>query len=118
MERIEMATRHHVTDLVDLFYEKVRSDATLAPLFAHIDWQNHLPVMYNFWCSLLLGDLSYQGNPFAKHIPLGLNGNHFDCWLRLFHQAVDKHFVGPMAEEAKSRAAQIASFWRWKLEVN
>ena len=50
--------------LVDGFYAKVVEDALLGPVFngfAHVDWPRHLPVMYDFWSSLLLGTTRYHG---------------------------------------------------------
>lgn len=36
-----------------------------------------LPIMYNFWSSMLLGDQSYRGHPFKKHHPCPFNLNTF-----------------------------------------
>ncbi len=112
---MELNTRANIELLVNTFYEKVKTDELLAPVFARIDWPAHLPVMYNFWASMLLGDQSYQGSPFQKHIGLPISSHHFDRWLYLFIQTVDEHFVGPTAEEVKSRAKQIASVFQFKL---
>jgi len=111
--RIE--TRIEIEILVNKFYEKVKADALLAPLFAHVDWPHHLPIMYNFWSSMLLGDQSYQGNPFQKHVPLPLQAQHFDQWLKLFEATVDENFEGDRAQEVKDRARSIARVFQYKL---
>jgi len=114
----EIQTRSDIILLVDRFYEKVKQDQLLAPVFAHLDWPKHLPIMYNFWSSMLLGDQSYQGNPFQKHIGLPIKSQHFDRWLKLFTETVDLNFIGTKADEAKSRAQSIAGIFQHKLGLN
>ncbi len=97
--------------MVDSFYEKVRQDPLIGPIFnetAKVDWDEHLPKLYSFWSDLLLGSDDYRGRPFPPHRPLGLKTEHFDRWLMLFLQTVDDHFFGMKAEEAKNRALRIA----------
>jgi hemoglobin len=117
MERHEINERQDIVLLVNNFYEKVKADHLLGPLFAHVDWPHHLPIMYRFWSSMLLGEQSYQGNPFQKHISLPLEGQHFNRWLELFFQTVDETFVGDRASEVKDRAQSIARVWQHKLNI-
>jgi len=111
----DLNNRINISSLVDLFYEKVRADELLAPVFAHVDWPRHLPVMYNFWSSMLLGDQTYQGNPFQKHINLPIQAEHFNRWLLLFNQTVDENFSGEKANEVKDRARSIAGVFQNRL---
>jgi hemoglobin len=111
----DIATRNDVVKLVDLFYEKVKQDDLLSPVFAHLNWPDHLPIMYNFWSSILLGDRSYLGNPFQKHQGLAITPPHFERWLHLFNETVNTHFEGPIATEARSRANSIASLFQYKM---
>lgn len=111
----DITSRDDIKVLVDSFYQKVNSDELLAPIFSHVDWPKHLPIMYNFWSSMLLGDQSYMGNPFQKHVHLAIDAAHFNTWFELFTQTVDEHFAGPKADEAKSRAQSIAGVWQHKL---
>lgn len=114
----DILTETDIKLLVDSFYDKVNADALLAPVFnefAHVDWPAHLPRMYDFWSSLLLHTSRYQGQPFRKHIPLPIDGAHFDRWLILFHRTVDELFAGPVAEEAKLRARSIAYVFESRL---
>lgn len=112
---MDIASRTEIEVLVNEFYNKVRKDALLAPVFAHLDWPHHLPIMYNFWSSILLGDMSYTGSPFPKHVGLKIDQQHFRQWLILFTETVDTHFSGPVAEEAKARAKTIANVFMHKL---
>lgn len=111
----DISTREDIVLLVDSFYKKVKADELLAPKFQHLDWPKHLPIMYNFWSSMLLGEQSYQGNPFQKHPPLSINASHFERWLKLFTQTVDENFSGSKADETKSRAQSIAGVWQHKM---
>lgn len=111
----DIQSRTDVELLVNEFYAKVNADELLAPVFAHIDWPNHLPIMYNFWSSVLLGDLSYSGNPLAKHLNLAISKNHFSQWLALFTATVDENFEGFNATEAKRRALNVANLFQFKM---
>jgi hemoglobin len=111
----DIQNRTDVQTLVDRFYDRVKADELLAPVFQHVDWPKHLPVMYDFWASMLLGEQSYRGNPFQRHLHLAIGAAHFERWLQLFWQTVDAHFVGDKADEAKSRARSIAMVWQHKL---
>lgn len=111
----DITTRQDIMTLVNMFYEKVKQDNALAPFFAHVNWPKHLPIMCDFWASMLLGERTYMGAPFQKHISLGIASPHFDQWLFLFHQTVNENFIGEKAEEAKQRAASIAGVWQHKL---
>lgn len=113
----DILTRDDIKILVDSFYEKVQADPLIGPVFAHVDWPHHLPTMYNFWSSMLLGDQSYRGNPFQKHLPLAIGGQHFDQWLKLFTETVDDLFTGDKAEEVKMRANNIAGVFQMRMGI-
>jgi hemoglobin len=115
----DIQNRKDIELLVNSFYIKVNHDALLSPVFnefAGVNWETHLPIMYDFWSTMLLGNKSYRGNPFMKHIPLPVNKIHFDRWLQLFLETVEEHYVGEVAEEAKTRARNIAGVFQYKLE--
>jgi hemoglobin len=119
--RPDIHTDEDIKQLIDAFYEKVRSDEVIGYIFndiAQVDWAHHLPKMYAFWQFLLLGQETYQGNPMEVHRRLHekvkLTEAHFDRWLLLFHQTVDELFEGLVAEEAKNRSALIAMTWKPK----
>lgn len=115
----DIEERKDIELLVGSFYAKVNADTLLSPVFneiAAVHWESHLPVMYDFWSTMLLGEKSYRGNPFQKHIPLPVNKLHFERWLQLFLETIDEHFIGPVADEAKTRARNIAHVFQYKLE--
>src|SRR5690349_12351488 len=90
----DITQRDDIKTLVDRFYDKVKADLLLGPAFSHVDWPHHLPVMYDFWSSMLLGDQSYRGNPLQRHLPLAIDKSHFSQWLVLFKETVDENFAG------------------------
>src|ERR1700753_1980085 len=74
--------------LVRAFYERVRDDELLGPVFAARvqDWEPHLRQMVAFWSSVVLMSDAYAGRPMQKHLQLPIDAAHFDRWLDLFSQ--------------------------------
>jgi hemoglobin len=113
--RSDIGARDDIVRLVDAFYDRVRADSLLGPIFdevARVDWAAHLPKMYAFWDSVLFASAGFKGNPLAVHRALArrtpLTNVEFSRWVTLFHETVDSLFAGPMAEEAKTRAVRVA----------
>lgn len=103
---------------VNEFYDKVRRDELLAPVFLQAipgDWQPHLDKMYAFWNTVLFGVSGYKGNPFSKHAPLTIGQDHFERWLKLFAETINAHFEGPVAEDAQKRAGLMAEMFLSRL---
>jgi hemoglobin len=119
IHRSDINDEADVKRLVDTFYDRVNADPLLAAVFndvAQVNWPHHLPIMYRFWSSLLLGTMTYKGQPFPKHLPLPIGKEHFERWLELFKLTVDALFRGVKAEEAKLRAENIAHMFQYRLE--
>lgn len=113
----DIHNRQDIEKLISRFYEKVQADALLAPSFSHVDWDKHLPIMYSFWSSMILGEQSYRGAPFTKHASLPIGREHFNQWLKLFHETVDEFFDGEKATEIKDRAQNIALLFQHKMNL-
>lgn len=112
----DIETREDIMILVNSFYNHVKKDKLIGPIFtevADIDWHTHLPKMYDFWETVLLGKASYSGNTLKVHLDLNhqfkLMGSHFDHWLILFKTTIDEFFEGPNAQQAKNKAESIAT---------
>jgi len=104
--------------LVDSFYEKVRRNEKLSPVFEERiqgDWQPHMEKMYKFWQTILLGDHTYFGSPFTPHALLPVDHAHFTTWLTLFTETLDELFTGEKSEEAKWRAEKMAEMFEYKI---
>jgi hemoglobin len=114
----DIDNRDDVQIFVDRFYEKVKTDPLLGPAFSHVDWVNHLPKMYSFWSSLLLGDKSYNGTPLQHHLNLPIGKEHFHKWLTFFNETIDENFSGDKAKEAKDRALAIAAIFQFKMGLS
>ena len=115
----EIISKEEVETLVDLFYEKIQNDDKLADIFNAIigdHWSQHLEKMYRFWETVLLGQKTYQGNPFVPHANIQVNKTHFDRWIELFVETVDENFHGEKAEESKWRAKKMAEMFQIKME--
>lgn len=119
----DIHTKEDIKLLVNSFYEKVKLNNVLGYIFndiAKVNWENHLPKMYSFWGGLLLGERGFTGNPMQKHIELSklteLTEKEFSEWLNLFNQTVDELFNGNKADEAKSRASNIARLMLFKIQ--
>lgn len=96
--------------LVRSFYACVRNDDLLGPVFAAriSDWEPHLQKMFAFWSSVALMTGRYHGRPMAKHLPLPIDGRHFDRWLTLFAETAHDVCPVPAAEHFIERAHRIA----------
>ncbi len=96
--------------LVRGFYARVREDATLGPIFAARieDWEPHLQRMCAFWSSVVLMSGRYHGQPMRKHLPLPIDGRHFDHWLSLFETAARELCPPEAADHFIDKAHRIA----------
>lgn len=105
--------------LVDKFYERIRIDDLLGPIFEsklHGNWDKHLSKMYDFWNTILFSKGSYKGSPFEQHRELPVHKEHFDRWLSLFEETIDQYFEGKNAKEALLRAKTIGWTFLSKIE--
>lgn len=117
----DITSREDIILMVNTFYEHVQKDAELDHMFngvAKLDWDAHLPKMYDFWESIIFKNAVYKGNPMRVHKQLHgmqhLTPSMFETWLKLFHLNMDNLFEGPNAFEAKTRAQSIATMIQLK----
>ncbi|MBN9022274.1 MAG: group III truncated hemoglobin [Rhizobiales bacterium] len=96
--------------LVRAFYDRVRADALIGPVFAAriADWEPHLQQMFAFWSSVALSTGRYQGAPMRKHLFLPIDSRHFDRWLALFEATAAEVCPPRAAEHFIVRARRIA----------
>ena len=112
-----------IEQLVGNFYSKVLEDETISRFFKDhmtIQLEDHLPVMYNFWTSVILNTANYKGNPIVSHIQLNrkaeLKDIHFAKWLELWDQTIDTLFSGKNADTAKQKAKLMATLMKHKID--
>lgn len=118
----DIADRDDIRDLVVTFYTRAFQDELLGPIFtdiAKMDLDAHLPVMVEFWSTVLLGERSYRGGAFVPHAELHeqvpLTWQHFTRWMAIWFATVDEHFAGPIADAAKFRAERVAHAFHGRL---
>jgi hemoglobin len=101
-----------VRDLVFAFYDRIRADATLGPIFDGVigdRWDAHLAKMCDFWSSVMLKSGRYEGSPMAAHLRLKtVRPEHFNLWLRLFRQTAGEVCPDDVAALFIERAERIA----------
>ena len=112
MPHLEL-NRESITTLVHTFYDDVRADDMLGPVFnAAIGdhWETHLGRLVDFWCTAMLKTQPFQGNVFAKHMALsGIEPEHFRRWLALFEATAERLFDALTAAEFTLVARRIAA---------
>jgi hemoglobin len=118
----DIENRKDIETLMKAFYAKAIDDATIGHYFTEVvalNLENHLPVICNFWESVLFNQAAYQGNVMQVHQHLhalsAFTGEHFKQWILLFKQTVNEHFKGNNAEKIKQRAESIATVMNVKL---
>lgn len=115
----DIENRSDIELLVNRFYQRVRKDALIGPIFNERignHWAEHLQKLYEFWDSRLLTGATYGGNPLQAHRPLPIGAQHFERWLTLWEQTVNDFFEGSKADEAIEKAHKIGSFFEKRLE--
>ena len=96
-DSVPMLDQARLARLVDRFYDKVRTDPMLGPVFDPVvaDWNHHKALMTSFWSTVVLRTAQYRGNPLAKHRPLDIGGAHFERWLALWRETVREVLPDP-----------------------
>lgn len=115
MTRPDLANRSDVHALLSRFYGQVLVDDVLSEAFTVVrvtGLDTHLPVMCDFWETVLFKAGLYKGSALVVHRHVHqshrLSQRHFVRWLTLWNETVDAMFSGPAAEQAKVQAGRIA----------
>ena len=118
----DIANREDIDLLMNVFYTKLLEDNSINYIFndlVKINMETHLPVIADFWESLLFNRNIYYNNPMKIHLDIQnktpLLKHHFDTWLGYFNSTVDELFEGSMALKAKERALSIATVMQIKI---
>lgn len=122
MVKKDILDRSDISRLLSEFYALALVDPVIGHFFTEViklDLEKHMPVITDFWESVLLDSANYRGNPIQKHLDLNAMSQikkvHFDRWLALFDQCVDSMFDGAIANLAKTRALSIATMMQIKI---
>ncbi|CAN5399701.1 hypothetical protein BH09ACT4_BH09ACT4_06160 [soil metagenome] len=106
------------------FYRAAFADPLIGPVFtdvAHLDLERHLPIMCDFWETVLFNAALYRRNALQVHFVLNarhpLNAEHFDRWLAIWEATLDSLFAGPITERARVQATRIAGSMQRRIEA-
>jgi hemoglobin len=114
----DIATLKDVHFLVDKFYERVKVDPFLGPIFNKRlagKWEMHHKTLCRFWHTVLLRRPDYYGNPVPMHFNMNIDQRHFDQWLVIWTETVDNSFEGIVAERAKLRGLTMGKAFMSKI---
>ncbi len=113
--RADLADRADIEALLRRFYGRVLDDDLLAEPFTEVrakGLDSHIPVMCDFWETVLFRAGRYKGSALHVHRDVHgrtpLSGRHFVRWLTAWQDTVDEMYCGPVAEHAKVQASRIA----------
>jgi len=115
-------TEDNIRLFIDEFYNRVRKDADLGPLFTNAigytdeEWNPHMNKMYDFWSSVMLSTGKYSGNPMKKHTDLpSFEESMFDVWLALFAKTAREFYTESAAKKYIETSERIAQSLRLAL---
>lgn len=119
----DISTREDIFLLVTTFYGKVRKDVLLGPIFNTIvkDWEEHIELLTDFWQTNLFFKKSYLGDPLEKHVEVDrkiggkINEKHFGVWMNLWYKTIDQLYEGDVAQIAKNRARNMATYMHLRI---
>ncbi|MBO9571179.1 MAG: group III truncated hemoglobin [Chitinophagaceae bacterium] len=121
--RQPLDNRDAIDLLVRSFYEKVKKDDLLGDIFnnaENFNWDIHIPIMVDFWETVLLDAAKYKGNTMRKHIELHrrtpLTPAHFERWKQLFYSTLDELFEGPNVKEAHKKVEGIGGLMQHRIQ--
>ena len=70
---MDISSRKDIELLMKNFYDKVKKDDTIGPIFndvAKVNWEHHIPIICDFWETILLDSASYRDNVMEVHLNL------------------------------------------------
>ena len=104
--------RASITVLVHRFYDAIRADPDLGPVFEaelHGRWDAHLERMVDFWSPATKVSRSFRGNVYGKHMALPrIAPHHLKRWLQLWQVHTQAVFAPAPAAELQDIATGVA----------
>lgn len=114
-------TEAALSELVELFYARARSDDLIGPLFneAVQDWPAHLQRLQAFWSSVMLTSGRYRGNPMALHLKhrARLTPAMFDRWLSIWRLTTEVLLPPATALAIQAKAERISESLQLALQL-
>ena len=121
-EKKDIESRQDIELLLTHFYKKAFADNKIGHFFTEVvplDLSIHIPVIADFWESILLGSRGYRKNVMEVHQHIhtlsAIKKQHLDQWVKIFTETVDEWHTGARATLMKQRARSIATLMDLKL---
>jgi hemoglobin len=121
----DIENREDLVLLLNLFYQKAVKDELIGRFFTEVvplDLNTHIPVIADFWESVVFGSRGYRKNVMEVHQHIhqlsSIKKEHLNQWIKLFSETVDELFEGEKAILIKQRAKSIATLMDIKLNHN
>lgn len=118
----DILNREDLELLMKRFYSKALTDTTIGHYFTEVvqlNLEKHLPVITDFWETILFDTGKYYGNTMKVHEDLHnkspFQSIHFNRWIEMFKETVDENFEGNNAEKIKQRAISISTVMNIKM---
>ena len=120
----DIENREDIDTLMWSFYDRMMVDPVIGYIFTHyakLDLTSHLPIIADFWETVLFQKPIYKRGPKAMEVHFDLNKKvqlrkqHFTRWLYLFHHTIDELYYGAKATLAKERSVSIAKLMQNRL---
>ena len=115
MKRHDIQNRTDIQELVVAFYKRAFADELIGHIFTdvmHMDLEAHMPIMCDFWETVIFHTGAYRRNAFEIHRQINhlapLSSVHFQRWEDIWHETVDVMFEGEKANLAKLNASRIS----------
>ena len=118
----DIETRADLEKILQAFYKKAFADDLIGRFFTEVvplDLETHIPVITDFWESVLFGTRGYRKNVMEVHKNIHrlspIHKQHLDRWLKLFQETIDGNYSGERAILMKQRAVSIATLMDIKM---
>ena len=118
----DIETREELEAFLWGFYKKAFADELIGRFFIEVvplDLETHVPIIANFWESVVFNKPSYRRNVMEVHQHIHhlskIKKEHLDRWVKIFTETLDERFEGLKTELMKQRARSIATLMDIKL---
>jgi len=117
----DIENREDIETLMESFYSKALTDELIGYFFtevAPLKMETHMPLIVDFWETVLFGKAAYKGNVMQIHQHIHqlspFKDEHLNRWVEIFKKTVNDLFEGDKAELAKQRGESIATLIKIK----
>lgn len=117
----DIRSREDIVNLLEAFYTKAFADDLIGRFFTEmpLDLETHIPLIADFWESIVFGTFSYQKNVMEVHRLIhersAIRKEHLDRWVKLFSETMDSSYEGSNATLMLQRARSVATLMDIKL---